>query len=151
KMNRDRLAILADIETLEAAILEASRRVEDEAHSVRIADEASKARRGLEIAGNIQARARKLDEMLAAVAGLSNDLRADIRMLNHQLGCSYPHEFQLQTYGALAVKAALMFSAFKIEHLPPKDRYSFTQLSDGWRAQIERWAEAKLPQTEAAE
>jgi hypothetical protein len=150
KMNKDRLAILGDIETLEEAMLEASRRLATEEQRAHRADQAERAERALELAGELSKKAHKLDELLATVAELSNDLRADIRELNHQIGCTYPNEHQLQSLGERAVKAALMFSAFKIEHLAPKDRYKFTQLFNGWTDTIARWASDRLPRAEAA-
>jgi len=146
KLNKDRVVIIGDLETLEQALLEASRRVEDALHSIAVADEAEKGRKALALAASIKERAAVMDNLLSRVASESMALKSDIRELNFQLGCSHPHEHQLQAYGERAVKAHMMAAAFKIEHLAPKDRYTFAQLAEGWAATIERWAESRLPQ-----
>jgi hypothetical protein len=87
------------------------------------------------------ARARKIDETLALLAAEGNAFKADLRILNHQLGCSHPNEHQLQSLRERAVKSALMFSPFKIEHIAPGERRTFSELTEGWIMMIDRWAE----------
>ena len=59
-----------------------SRRVEDAAHSIAVAEEAEKGRRALDLAASLKRRAAVLDDLLSRVARESVDLKNDIRVLN---------------------------------------------------------------------
>ena len=152
KLNKSRAAHVAEIETIEAAILESSRRVEDARRDEELAALGVKAERALEITAGLTERAKRLDDALALIAEESNCSQADLRELNHRLGCTHPNENPLESLGARALKAALMFSPFRWEHLPPHERRTFSELTSSWGLQIERWADARLPaKSEAAE
>src|SRR5207244_2329604 len=76
---------------------------------------------------------------------------ADLRILNHQLGCTHPNENMFASLGSRALTAALQFSPLRVgEFLAPRERRSFTELVDGWALTIARWAEARLPNREAS-
>jgi hypothetical protein len=94
---------------------------------------------------------RWIDDGLRAVCDAANNYRRALRELNHQLGCSHPNEHRLQSLGERAVKSALMFSPFKIEHMAPSERRSFAQLTEAWVAMINRRAQERQPDREAAE
>jgi hypothetical protein len=151
KFNKDRVLKIAEIENIEIAVLEASRRVADAERAEELAEDAVKASRAFEIAAGLLARARKLDDALAAMVEEANDFRADLRILSHELGCSHPNESQLQSLGERAVKSALMFSPFRIEHIAPTERRTFSELCESWVTMINRWAEDRLPGKEAAD
>jgi hypothetical protein len=140
KLNKDRLAQLITIETLQTAILEASRRVDDAERAEALAADGVKAEQALDIAADLVLHARAIDEALATVVEEGNAFRAALRILNHQLGCSHPTEHQLQVNGERAIKSAMMFSAFRLEHLAPHERHTFAELCEGWVATIARWA-----------
>jgi hypothetical protein len=148
-MNRRHAVLSANIETIEIAMLESERQIGDAELAEQAQRDAEKAKRALDIAGKLTAKARILDDLLAKIASESIEMQAVIGELNHRLGCSHPHATQLHSLGERAVKAAMMHSAFKLEHLPPNERYSFSQLARGWADQIQRWAAPKLH--EAAE
>lgn len=113
--------------------------------------EALKGAQALEIANRLKEHAEKLDLALVTIAAASMAYERDVRELNVQLHCTHPNAAQLQSLGVRAVKAGLMLSAFQIEHLAPSERHTFAELTTQWTALIERWAEARLPQSEAAE
>lgn len=150
KMGRDRLAILDSIETLEVALLEASRQVDAGEREVALAEQIAKAERALEIGAGLMERAKKLDEALALVVEESNAFQSDLRELNHRLGCTHPNEFQLAALGTRAFKAAVMFSPLQVEHLAPNERHSFTELAADWSLIIDRWASPWLAKKDEA-
>jgi hypothetical protein len=144
-LNKHRGVALAEIESLEIAVIEASRRIADAERDKELAAESAKAERALEIASGLPARAQRLDEALATLAEEGNRFRDDLRQLNNQLGCTHPNEAQFQSLGERAVKAGLMFSPFKIEHMAPHEWYTFEGLCEGWISQITNWAGQRLP------
>lgn len=140
KMGKQRIGLLDSIETLECALLEASRKIEAASAEVAMAEHVKKAERALEIAAGLIERAKKIDAALAAIVSESNALESDFRELNHSLGCTSPNEHQFASLGVRALKAAMMFSPLKIEHLAPNERHTFSELAHGWSATIERWS-----------
>jgi hypothetical protein len=117
KLNKARVVFELDIQNLESALLESSRRIDAAQREEALADGAVKALRRLRSLRGLMARAKRLDEALAFLAEEGNLFRQDLRELNHRLACSHPNEHQLQSLGERAIKSALMFSPFRIEHL----------------------------------
>ena len=151
-LNKHRAIAVAEIESLEIAVVEASRRVDDAHRDADLQVEAEKAERALAIRESLARRAAKLDKALAALAEEGNAFHAELRELNHTVGCRSPNEFQFQSLGERAVKSALMFSPFKIEHIAPGERRTFVEVLAAWGVMIERWAHDRLPaKSEAAE
>jgi hypothetical protein len=150
KLNRRKVEIIVEIETLEAALVEANRRGEAAQRDAQLAEQSVNAERALQIGAGLLDRARKLDEALAVVVAESKAIEADIRELNHRLGCKNPHEYQFASLGTRAFKAALMFSPLKLEHLAPNQRRTFTELAVGWSETIATWASRYLPKKDEA-
>ena len=150
KLNRRKVEMILEIETLEAALLEANRRGEAAERDAQLAELAAHAERALQIGGGLVDRARKVDEALAVIVAESKAIEADIRELNHRLGCKNPHEYQFASLGTRAFHAALMFSPLKLEHLAPNQRHTFTELAVKWSATIARWASPYLQKKEEA-
>jgi hypothetical protein len=137
-----------EAEELGIALREADRLIGIAEEEKQAAADAEKARRALEIGQEIEKRASKLDKLLGNVCQESLGIEALFRELNYAIGLSHPNLHQLNSFGARAVTAAFMRSAFKQEHLAPRERYTFAQLAEGWRATITLWAEQRLPQKE---
>src|ERR1700730_15193839 len=74
KLNRTRLALLGDIETYEAALLEAERRTKAAERDEEIAAGSQRAERALSIGAELLDRAQKIDAALAVVAEESMEL-----------------------------------------------------------------------------
>jgi hypothetical protein len=140
KLNRSRATQLAEIETLEAALLEASRRIAAAEQAANDAEMSGRAERAIEISARLVEHAEKIDEALAIVVERSKAFEDDLRELNHRLGCSNPNEHQFASLGVRAFKAAMMMSPLQIEHMAPRERHSFTDLATDWSTTISNWA-----------
>jgi hypothetical protein len=142
-------SIAIEIENLQSAIDEAKRRVDAaERGEVREAL-AENARRAVTIGEHIKQRGRKLDELANGLFAEAEALREDLATL-HGLGCAYPSHFQLQSLGERALKSAAMASPFKIEHLAPRERRSFGEMTTVFAETIARWASPFSDKREAA-
>jgi hypothetical protein len=149
-LNKKRLGLLADIEMIECALVEADRRIEAADREAAALAEAERAARAIEIAGELSALAERLDASLAKLAEDGNAFKELVRELNHRIGCPNPNEFQFQSLGERAVKSGLMFSPFRIEHLAPRERRTFENLAQGWQEAISNWAMQRLPKKDEA-
>jgi dynactin complex subunit len=90
RLNEEAFVVAKSIVSLGHAILESRRRVE-QAEQAAIADEnIEKAKRALAIATSIEARGKKLDEALLALAIEAELLENDLASLNSGLGISHP-------------------------------------------------------------
>src|SRR5262245_58341058 len=118
-LNKRRLVLLGDIETLEHAHIEASRRVADGERLAELAEDAAKAGRAMEIAAKLLNLAQRVDAALAEVVKHSKAIDGLIGELNWQCKCPAPNHAQLESLGTRALKSAFMSSRFKIEHLAP--------------------------------
>jgi hypothetical protein len=125
RLNKTRLAQLAEIETLEVAVLEASRRIAAAEQAASDAEMSERAERAVEISARLVEHAAKIDEALATAVDRSKAFEADLRVLNHQLGCSHPNEHQFASLGVRAFKAAVMMSPLQIEHLARSSAIAF--------------------------
>ncbi len=144
KLNKTRATHVAEIETLEIAILEASRHIQEAEHAANVAALSTCAERALQIGSENVEHARKIDEALATIVEHSNASVAGLRELN-ALGCGYPNEHQFHSLGTRSLKSGLMSSPLQLEHLPPSERHSFTEFVTGWAdGTIARWSEPLL-------
>jgi hypothetical protein len=131
KLNKSRVAQELDIENLQSAIIEASRRVTNAEREAELTVNAERAGRALEIGARLLERAKKIDAALAIVVASAAEFKADLRELNFRVGCSHPHEHQFQSLGERALKAAMMNSPFRLEHLAPHERHTFGETLHG--------------------
>ena len=115
-LDKHRAIATAEIESLEVAVVEASRRIDDAQRDADLEVEAGKAEQALIVREKLARRAASLDKALAVLAEEANGFQADLRELNHKLGCSHPNEHQFQALGERCVKAGLMFGPFRFEH-----------------------------------
>jgi hypothetical protein len=138
-----------ELENINSAIDEAKRRVDAaERGEVREAL-AENARRAVAIGEQIKQRGKRLDELATALFAEAKALREDLAEL-HKCGCAYPSHLQLQSLGERALKSVAMFSPFPLEHLPPRERRSFTELAYGFAETVDRWASPFIDKPEAA-
>jgi hypothetical protein len=89
QMNKERLARLDDIQMLEVALNEATRRIEAAEREVALQDAATKAQQAMDIAARIGERGKKLDELLVSVVEEAHGWKADLDEL-HLLGPTHP-------------------------------------------------------------
>jgi hypothetical protein len=94
------------------------------------------------IADRIAERGRKIDTMFASARMELEGFKADLDAL-HVLGLANPRGEQFRVLGGLALSTALMGLPLKVErdHLAPRERHSFSEITAGWRESIVRWAE----------
>jgi hypothetical protein len=148
-----RIAHHAEIESLETAIIEASRRVTDAEQEGEFAEQAEKAARAMEIAAGLIKRARKMDAALAILAKESVAYKVEIDELNFQLGIPAPHARQFQVAAMMALRAVIQFTPMRdaIEFVAPGQRLTMVKMAEGHASSIGRIAGPRLPDTEAAE
>jgi hypothetical protein len=127
KMNKDRLALLGDIEMLEIAHVEASRHVADAERAAELAQSVERAGKAMDVAAHLSEQAHKMDDSLrqfCEAAFAYRDLLSEL----HSLGYPYPSDAQFVSYGERATKAWLMKSPWRWEHLPPGERHEFVEM-----------------------
>jgi hypothetical protein len=88
---------------------------------------------------------KTLDGALEVLIIASQDMRKALTQMN-RLGCSHPSHLQLDSLGALALRAALTQTGWSryFEITAPRERKTFTGLVAAWSAQVERHIASRL-------
>jgi chromosome segregation ATPase len=148
KMNKQRTELIGDIESLEAAHIEASRRVDAAEREAAARQSEADARAAIEAADKLISMGEELDAAFARVAEMSKEFWSQIETLKG-LKCGQPAYQAYSVQCALAAQTHLMHSTFN-RHLAPHERRSFSELAHGWRRMAINSVRAHLP-AEAAE
>ena len=90
-------------------------------------------------------RGSKLDAALKLFVAEADALRHSLTRI-HKLGCASPTDAQLEVAGRFPLSTALMQTMWRrhYEHLPPKERRTFSELLEQWATIIEADARRRL-------
>jgi hypothetical protein len=139
QLNRDMLAMSGEVESIDAAIGEAQKRLT--AAKQVAAGEVAKANAAeiKELLAVFAVVASDIDEALADFATSTFELRDVVNKL-HGLGCNFPNHNQVESLGSRVVLTAIGQSLFKraVETLAPGERRTFTPMVATWIETIER-------------
>jgi hypothetical protein len=153
KINDETVLHNAELESIDAAIIEANARL-----VIAQADEAQQADRAN--AEQLRIKASRLSE-LASIAddcfqdliGATNEMHSLLNEI-HALGCPAPSHEQLRVFSVVAVKTHIMNipgCAREFDHLAPNQRKTFENIVTGWRDMIEGNIAARLGEQPKAE
>ena len=143
RLHADTAKISAEVLSLEAAVVEAKRRVR-EAEAAESDDVArAKAERALALLEDFTKRGAELDEALGAFLGKYAALTADFHKLD-ALGYA-PTTFALVKSNMQAAAAtALQFTELRQAFLAPNERRNFVTVIEGWGRNVRMRATARL-------
>jgi hypothetical protein len=138
-LDAERLRIASDVESLNAAIAEAGRRVEAAQAAADREDERRRAELARPIAERLKMRAAAIDAGLAAarenLAGSYDDMRELAR-----LGAPAPSGALIEVNVTRAMDVGLVGLHEKVRPVPPGQRYSFAELFNGWASPCLTWS-----------
>ncbi len=132
-------ALDVDVQTVEAAIAEAARRVRAAADASRRQAERDKARQARAILARLAHRFAAIDAGLRQAADNLRAVQSDFRSLG-AFGAAVPNGKLIEVNSRSAVYAALAGLGLDVPPIAPAARHSFESLGAGWLASIERWA-----------
>lgn len=138
-LNTESTHVNLDIENVRSAIEEAKRRLAEAERAEAAAAAAENAEAVMKIADRFAERGRRIDEAFARARAELDGFQTDMDAL-HALGVTHPRGEQFAVLGGLALASHLMTLPLKVdrEHLAPRERRSFTETADAWRASIAR-------------
>jgi len=153
KLNKARGIHVAEIESLEIAHVEASRRVEAAQRDDALRDDSIKAARGMEIAAGLIERGQKIDEALRVLAEELQGYKTDLDELNFKCGIASPNVRQFQSAGIRVLRTVIAFTPLRdaVEFIAPGERRNMTETSNGHADAIARIAEPRLLKSETTE
>ena len=135
----------SEMASIEAAISEAEKRLAEAQRNAAIAADRQQAEQLSKEWQCFAATARKLDEHLKQVVALTRVLEETVREMN-KLGAASPSQAQVNSLGSRAITTALMSTPFarSFEHLPPRERQTFTGLAEGWSVMVRQNIAARM-------
>jgi hypothetical protein len=141
----------SELESVDAAISEATDRLEGARKDEAIAADRSDAHKLRKVLQKFCEHSAKLDAALSAAVTETQGMRETLNLM-HSLGSDFPSHAQLDTLGALAMLTAMGRTPFhrSFEHLAPNQRRTFTELVKGWCERIEPEISQRLGEQEAA-
>jgi hypothetical protein len=149
RLHADAAKISSEVLSLEAAIIEARRRVA-EALAAESDDVArDKAERALALLKEFGKRGQELDEALAAFLGKYAALTVDFHKLD-ALGYAPTTYGLVKSNMGAAVTTALQFTEMRQGFLAPHERRNFVEVIEGWGRSVRMRAEARLKAKAAA-
>ena len=143
RLNAKAAMVAAEVASLEAAIVEAQRRVDQAMADERDEVERAKARDALALLDDFSQRGKLLDESMDKFVRPYDELTRDFRALQ-LLGyepTSYPL-VQINMQAAVATK--LQFTDLRQNFLAPHARRDFISVIEGWARHVRGRAEARL-------
>jgi hypothetical protein len=145
KIDAEEIKLRQQQRHLRDALEEARRRLAEAERAEAMAAVRENAEAALAIGERLLERARKIDVALATAREELAAYKRDIDSL-HLIGCAQPTAQQWLTFGGLAVTAFMMQLPVKVDRdfLAPRERRTFTELSNGWHSGIARWASTFL-------
>lgn len=145
-LNKKRQLAVTDIEMIEVAHIEASRRVEAAQRDDVLREDSVKAARGMEIAAALVERGQKIDEALRVLAEELHGYKSDIDELNFQCGISVPNVRQFVAAGIRVLRTVIAFTPLRdaVEFIAPGERRNMGETSSAHADAIARIAEARM-------
>jgi len=145
-LNKKRQLAAADIEMIEVAHIEASRRVEAAQRDDALREDSIKAARGMEIAAGLIERGQKIDDALRVLAEELRGYKSDIDELNFQCGIMAPNVRQFQATGIRVLRTVIAFTPLRdaVEFIAPGERRNMVETSNGHADAIARIAEPRM-------
>ena len=145
ELNADDANMAGELQSLDAAIAEASTRLAKAQHLAATAADRARAHRAREAFAQFVAAGLALDDAFAAVTKQAAIMEQALDEA-HTLGCTMPSNAQFATLGELAVQSSLMQTPWArgFRHLAPHERHSFAALVRGWQASAAPAIEARL-------
>ncbi len=132
-------ALDVDVQTVEAAIAEAARRVRAAAEASSRQAERDKARKARAVSARLAGRGAALEAGLNQVREAYRAFQDDLRELA-ALGAPAPSAALVDVNSRRALDAALDGLHVKARPVPPLERHGFSELCAGWAQPSERWA-----------
>jgi len=153
-INKSIAEIMSEAESLQEALASARRREKVAEHEAHLEKGRADARAALERIAAWPDRAAKLDAQLAGFAAGYEKLKADMAALA-TLGAP-PSGVMVRSACPRAIMTALQMAGLyqeieRIGFLAPHERHSFADIVGGWSMQVERWAQARLGDTDETE
>ena len=146
-LNKRRILLVADIEMLEVAILESSRRAADVERMEALAEDGEKAARAMEIGRDLLAYGKAIDEALAGFSAAANGYKRAVDELNCKLDVSAPSARQLQSALNRVLRTVVILTPARdsVEFIAPGERRTMSEVATGHAAAIARIAGPRLP------
>jgi len=139
ELNRASTTAALELENIDAAIAEATTRLQSARREAEIAADRAKARELRKALGEFVEHGRKLDAATAVLVAECGLLKDTLTKL-HRLGASVPTHDQVDALGHHALLTALGQTQWRrrFEPLAPNQRRTFSLLFDSWAAMVER-------------
>jgi chromosome segregation ATPase len=141
----------SELASIDAAIVEASKRVQQAQAAETAEARAEQAEKLIEAASLLRDVGRDLD---SALFGLVTSGEVLAKMVDdvHALGLSHPNHQQVLSMGERAIGTVLMNTVWKRSYspIPPHERKTFTEITAAWATMIENAAEQMADKSEAA-
>ncbi|SFK28813.1 hypothetical protein [Methylocapsa palsarum] len=142
-LNSKASAASLEIRSIEVAVSEAKRRVDLATTAEAAESEREKARQALALLDDFAKRGDQLQQALDKFIAKYSELTNDFRRLE-LLGYAPTSYALVKTNMQSAMKAALMPTDLRIEHLPPHARRDFRDVIEGWSRHVRMRASARL-------
>ena len=136
----------SEMASIEAAIKEASARLDAARHEAAVAEDRERAVKARALVKKLTECGQELDNALTDAAAWAVDMQATLRAM-HSLGFANPSDAQLKVAGEFALKSAMMrMGAWdrSWEFLPPGRRTTFAQVIAAWSAMLAQQIEARI-------
>ncbi len=138
QLNADDATMVGELQSLDAAITEATARLAAAKAAPAQEADGANARATREVLGAFREAGHELDDAMRDIGEIGALLQNLLSQL-HNLGCQFPSHQQLNTLGAQALATSLMSTPWhkRYEHVPPNQRRTFGSLIDTWSKTIE--------------
>lgn len=143
KINDFAIKAATELASLDAALVEARRRVAEAEAAEALAAEKEKMRGVATVTTALRAHAVKLDELLIALVAEYEALISGVVELQ-QAGFSQPSLALMAVNAPRAVQSALIGTNLESERIPPLQRHTFAELVSAWVAHADARAKTVL-------
>jgi hypothetical protein len=146
-LNHEAVGLDGELVSLEAAIAEGARRLEEAQRELAQREDFENARQVKKTFAHLLKLAQSADEHLNAFGQISAQMKSEVDQL-HSMGQAMPTHAQMMTFGALATSTVMMALPWarqmEARHLAPSERRNFTTLFKGWHDAAIRNIEARI-------
>jgi chromosome segregation ATPase len=140
-LNAETVSVDGELQSLDAAVSEAQRRLEAAQRELAQREDAENAKAVKKTLVRLLKLAEAADEHLAAFGMISSEIKSTVDEL-HGLGQAMPTSQQTLTFCSLATQSMLMFlpwaTTAEFRHLAPSERRTFSKLFADWAAAANR-------------
>jgi hypothetical protein len=152
RINDESVLHNAELESIDAAILESRRRLEVASAAEAIEADKANAEQLRTALNEFVETGTEIDLAFQDLAAHAAELQKILDRI-HSLGCQSPSSEQMRVFGEICARTALMQTPWKrcVEIVAPPNRKTFKALIDGWAAQIENNVNARLGETKPEE